>query len=148
MSPGLDWPASPGCQVCGRHSVPGSYLCDVCRGLMHRIDTGKDAVGRRRRVDREARRKALSKQWDPAIRAFRCHYTGIALTEGPGGRRSVTWEHRDPGDASGVVLVADLVNKMKGHMREDEFRTMVHALSRCFDGQPFEESSFPSDRHP
>jgi len=34
---------------------------------------------------------------------------------------------------------------MKSDMTEDDFKAMVGALARRFDGQPFDESSFPSD---
>ena len=139
------WSPSPNCKGCDRESVPGSYLCNRCRRLRDRIQTRKDAFGRGRKVDKEARRKALFSQWDPAIGAFRCYYTGIALTDNFGSRRYATWEHRDVGDESSVVLVADLVNKMKSDMTEDEFGAMIRALCRHFDGQPFDESAFPSD---
>jgi hypothetical protein len=106
----------------------------------------KDALGKGRRVNMEARRKAMSSQWDAAVGAFRCFYTGVPLTENYGSRRYATWEHREPGDESTVVLVADLVNKMKSDLKEDEFRAMVHALSRYFDRQLFDESAFPLDK--
>lgn len=143
-----DWTASPTCKVCGHESLTGSYLCARCRHLLDRMDTRKDAVGKGRTVDKAARRKALVEQWDSDIDGFRCRYTGIKLTHEFGSRRYATWEHRDPGDESSVVLVADLVNKMKGNMSEAEFRTMVRALARHFDDEPFDETAFPPDREP
>jgi hypothetical protein len=88
----------------------------------------------------------MSSQWDPDAGAYRCYYTGVKLLEEGRSPRSVTWEHRVPGDESSVVLVAELVNKMKAYMTEKEFRRMVRELSRRFDGQPFSVSAFPSSR--
>ncbi len=62
-----------------------------------------------------------------------------------GSRRSATWEHVIPGDESSVVLVADLINKMKGDMQEDEFRSVVTALARFFSEGYFDETAFPID---
>jgi hypothetical protein len=116
-----------------------------CRRLLDRVETRKNEFGRGRTVDKGARRWALKGQWDPAIDAFRCHYTGVALATTYGSRRYTTWEHRAAGDESSVVLVADLVNKMKsGDSTEHEFIAMVRALSRHFDGEPFDEFAFPS----
>jgi hypothetical protein len=142
------WTPSPDCRVCGRQSVPGSYLCSVCRQLIRRVDTRKDSLGRGWRIDKKARLEALCKQWDRTVGAFRCHYTRMRLLTDPyGSRRYATWEHVIPGDESSVVLVADVVNKMKGDMREAEFRAIVRALARYFDGGQFDESSIPLDAH-
>jgi hypothetical protein len=92
-----------------------------------------------------ARLAALNRQWDPEAGAFRCHYTGLVLTLVWGSRRSASWEHRTPGDESSVVLVADLVNKMKGDMDEDQFRRVVLALARHFETPGFDEAQFPVD---
>ena len=62
------------------------------------------------------------------IEAFRCFYSDIPLVTEPGTRRSATWEHRTPNDESSVVLVADVVNKMKGNLTDAEFRRIVRAL--------------------
>jgi hypothetical protein len=93
-----------------------------------------------------ARLAALQRQWDPKAGAFRCHYTGITLIDAHGSRRSATWEHVTPGDESSVVLVADVVNKMKGDLTEEEFRVFVRALARHFDEPGFDEGLFPRDR--
>lgn len=97
-------------------------------------------------MDLDARFDAMCSQWDRSIGAFRCYYTGLALTGPPGSRRYATWEHVTPGESSRVALVADIVNKMKNDMDEEEFKTIVRALARHFDGAPFEELSFPSER--
>lgn len=73
---------------------------------------------------------------------------GIALSEKSGTRRYATWEHVMPGNASSVVLTADLIDKMKCDSSEQEFRTLVRALAAAdFDPQEFDESAFPEDRH-
>jgi hypothetical protein len=112
------------------------------------VDIRKDASGRGRKLNMQARREAMSKQWDSSIDAFRCFFTGVPLSEDKGSRRYATWEHREPGDESSVVLVADLVNKMKSDLKEDEFRAMVKALARHFDGLSFAMSAFPFDKVP
>ena len=43
------------------------------------------------------------------------------------------------------MLVADLVNRMKSDMTHDEFRAMVTALARHFDGSDFDDAAFPDD---
>jgi hypothetical protein len=82
-------------------------------------------------------------QWSNERQAFLCAYTGVALDETNGNTRYATWEHRQPGDESSVVLVADLVNRMKGDMTETEFSSMVRALADHFRGEAFDESAFP-----
>lgn len=138
------WAPSEFCQVCGDASVVGSYLCHRCRHLMRRVETRKGSSSRGRRVDMHARLRALQRQWDQEIKAFRCHYTGIALADAHGSRRSATWEHVQPGDESSVVLVADVVNKMKGDLSEDAFRQLVLALAKHFEEPGFDEDAFPN----
>jgi len=138
---------SPWCNVCGRDSIPGSYLCPECWRLMHRLETRRDADGKPRHVDRMARLNALRAQWDPLIEAFRCFYSDIPLVPEPGTRRSATWEHRTPRDESSVVLVADLVNKMKSDMTDVEFRRLVRGLAARFAGGVFDEDDFPPEKH-
>src|SRR5205814_3074892 len=118
-----------------------------CRHLLNRVDTRRDTLGKGVKPNKDARFWAMKRQWDPEIEAFRCAYTDIAMTLDPGSRRSATWEHGTPGVESSVVLVTDLVNKMKADMKEPEFKTMVRALARRFDGE-FDESAFPPDPSP
>lgn len=82
----------------------------------------------------------------PEADAFRCYFTGIALTEEPGDRRSITWEHLDPRDGSRVALAAALINRMKADLTEEQFRGMVKALADHFEhpAVPFDESAWPS----
>jgi hypothetical protein len=136
---------SPDCRVCGRQSVPWSYLCRSCRRLRDRVEQQKDATSRGRKVNIGARRKALYDQWDSEIGAFRCYYTHIPLTDEQGSPRYATWEHRNPSDETSVVLVANIISRMKSDLTENQFRAMVAALSRHFDdSEPFDESAFPS----
>jgi hypothetical protein len=100
-------------------------------------------------VDVAARRAALRAQWDGEAQAFRCHYTGIALSDEYGSVRLATWELRDRGDESSVVLVAELVHRMKADLTDREFTGMVRELARHLEGAPFDETVFPADeRHP
>ena len=139
------WAPSASCRGCGEPSIPRSYVCPRCRRLLQRVETRKDAGGRGRKIDIAARLAAMHRQWDTEAAAFRCLYTGLTLTDSHGSRRSATWEHRIPGDESSVVLVADLVNKMKGDMTEHEFRRVVQALARHFEAPGFDEGDFPLD---
>jgi hypothetical protein len=82
-------------------------------------------------------------QWSEERKAFLCAYTGVELSETLGNTRYATWEHRDASDESSVVLVADLVNRMKGDMTESEFSAMVRALADQFRGEAFDESALP-----
>lgn len=113
---------------------------------MHRVESRRDEQGNPRHPDRPARLNALRAQWDPMIEAFRCFYSDIPLVTEPGHRRSATWEHRTPRDELSVVLVADLVNKMKGDMTDPEFRRLVAGLARRFAGGVFDEDDFPPEK--
>jgi len=105
----------------------------------------KDLDGRRVKSNRQARLRAMRKQYDEVNDVFRCHYTGIRLDGDKGSRRYATWEHLTPRNQSSVALAADLVNKMKANLTDDEFRVMVRALAASFDEGTFEESRFPAD---
>ena len=137
------WTATETCKGCGRPSVARSYLCEDCRRLMQRVETRKDAEKRGRKVDKESRLRALSEQWDGNSGCFRCHFTDVPLTGKHGETNYPTWEHLTPGDESSVRLVADLVNRMKADMTEEEFRGMVIALAAKFKEGQFDESVFP-----
>lgn len=143
--PDRDSSPSENCKVCERTSIEGSYLCLTCRRLMDRGETRRDEAGRAWPVDKNVRQQALKDQWDREAGAFRCYYTGIPLEDVPG-RRYATWEHTTPGESTRVVLVADVINKMKSDMTESEFRSIVLALAERFKGEGFDESAFPADR--
>lgn len=85
----------------------------------------------------------MRNQWSEERKAFLCAYTGVDLSETNGNTRYGTWEHRDADDESSVVLVADLVNRMKGDMTESEFSAVVRALADHFQGGEFDESALP-----
>jgi hypothetical protein len=112
------------------------------------METRRDTEGHLRHVDRAARLAALRTQWDPFIEAFRCHYTDVPLSLKPGTRRTATWEHLTPRDESSVVLLADLVNKMKSDMTDAEFRIVVRALANRFEGGLFDPYAFPAEKPP
>ena len=144
----FDRSMSATCRICQEVSIPRSYLCVRCRALKERIETRKGLDGRGRKVHSDARLWAMWDQWDGNESVFRCKYTGVPLSEVRGSRRYATWEHATPGDEASVVLVADLVNKMKVDMTEPEFRDMVAALARRFEGHDFDAHAFPADRLP
>src|SRR3954451_10827845 len=81
MSVAPYWTPSDDCKGCGRRAVPGSYLCEPCRRLMHRVETRKDASGVGRSIDGRARLAALQRSWDSAISGYRCYYTGVPLND-------------------------------------------------------------------
>lgn len=133
------------CVICGAKSLEGSDLCPRCRSIYKRGENRKGPDGNKRRLDKRARYEAMHNQWRPDLGksgAFECAYTGMALTHDYPSRLYATWEHVDPGDEATVVLVADLVNKMKADMTMTEFEAMVRALVGRFDGGPFEKPTF------
>lgn len=141
------WTASPTCRACGAESIRGSYLCARCRSLMARLDVRKGPDGRGRKVDKGARLRAMQRQFDPTIDAYRCYFTGIALELGPGMRRSAEWAHLTPGEESKVVLACKLVNRMQTDLTEQEFRALVTALAQRFErGELIDPAAFPPDR--
>lgn len=110
---------------------------------MARLETRRDAAGRARPVDKEARLRTMREQYDARVGTFRCYFTGLPLEVGYGSRRSAEWAHRVPGDESSVVLCCKLVNRMQTDLTEIEFREFVITLARHFQGAPFDESAFP-----
>ena len=113
---------------------------------MARLETRKDAQGRGRPVDKQARLRAMQQQFDPSIDGYRCYFTGMPLDLVAGTRRSAEWTHLTPGDESSVVLACKLINRMQTDLTESEFASLVKALARRFEGAPFDESAFPPDR--
>src|SRR6478735_5136049 len=123
-----------------------SYLCARCRPIMARIETRKDPQGRGRAVDKQARLRAMQQQFDPLIDGYRCYFTRIKLELAAGTRKSAEWAHLTAGDESSVVLACKLVNRMQTDLTEPEFKVFVKALAQRFEGKPFDQSAFPSDR--
>lgn len=126
------------CLVCG--SVSGSKrYCGRCSRLLS---------SSKRKGTRAARLRALHDQWNEDHQAFMCKYTDAALTH-TGGARDAEWEHRTPGVADSVVLVAALVNRMKADLTEAQWDDMIRALyERRIEGRPFNEKAFPSNWQP
>ncbi len=113
---------------------------------MGRIETRKDPQGRGRAVDKQARLRAMKQQFDPSIDGYRCYFTDMPLELTAGARRSAEWAHLTAGDESSVVLACKLVNRMQTDLTKSEFEALVKALARRFEGEPFDESAFPTDR--
>jgi len=104
----------------------------------------RDSSGKLRKPDREARIRALQESWDSEARCFRCHYTGIALkTDDHRDHRYLSLEHQIPGNETEIVVVSALLNRMKTDLSDREFRRMVAALARRFEGEDFDETAFP-----
>lgn len=140
------WTASDTCRACGGRSIAGSYLCVRCRPIMGRPETRKGPEGRGRVVDKQARLRAMKNQFDSTIDGYRCYFTNEPLELAAGTRRSAEWAHLTAGDESSVVLACKLINRMQTDLTEQEFETLVKALARRFEGEPFDESAFPPDR--
>jgi hypothetical protein len=70
-------------------------------------------------------------------------YEGASTADN--GPQHATWEHRNPGVASGVVLVAWLVNNIKTDLREREFKAMVKTFAAFWDDEskPFDQAALP-----
>jgi hypothetical protein len=123
------------CSVCRRQSGLKKY-CSICDGLLRRTRKGQ-------KPNMTARRDALHEQWNEDLQAFTCKYTSIRLDHN-GGARNAEWEHVIPGVESSVVLVAALVNRMKGDLTEDQWDAMIGALYALrIQGKPFDESALP-----
>jgi hypothetical protein len=121
--------------VCRRPSGLKHY-CPICEGLLTRKRKGQ-------KPNMAARRDALHEQWSEELQAFTCKYTSIVLTHN-GGARNAEWEHVIPGDESSAVLVAALVNRMKGDLTEDQWDAMIRALYALrIERKPFDESALP-----
>jgi hypothetical protein len=136
--------SAEGCVVCGAEKHAGAYACKRCKKILDRVETRSDADGRLRRVDREARVRALCDSWRDG--AFHCHYTGVTLVTEPArwrDHRYLAFEHQTPGDEASVVVTCSLINRMKTDLNDGEFRLLVTELARTFAGAGFDERAFP-----
>jgi hypothetical protein len=126
------------CRVCG--SVSGAkHYCGRCSRLLS---------SSKRKGTRAARLRALRDQWSADHQAFMCKYTDTALMHS-GGARDAEWEHRTPGDADSVVLVAAVVYRMKADLTEAQWDDMIRALyEKRIECRPFSEKAFPSNWQP
>jgi hypothetical protein len=117
--------------------------------IIDRAETRKDAAGRNRCFDREARISALQAAWRDG--AFHCHYTGVRLIDDPTqfrDHRYVALEHQTPGDESSIVVTCSMVNRMKTDLSDAEFRRVVIELAKVFQGGQFDEQVFPEGKRP
>ena len=137
-----------GCVVCGGVKNHDAYACARCKPILDRIETRRLQSGIVRRSDKQARIDALTASWDAEAGCFRCHYTGVALTEhDPRDDRHLSWERRVRGDESSVVVTSALVSRMMTDLSEAEFQRMVAGLHSRFSGGEFDEAAYP-DRQP
>jgi len=67
------------CDVCHLRVSGDAWRCDRCRKLYKRGDSRKLPDGKAWPIDRPARLRAMRRQWDPKIKAFRCAYTDLPL---------------------------------------------------------------------
>jgi hypothetical protein len=95
---------------------------------MTRVETRKNADGSGRSVDKQARLRAMQRQFDPQIDSYRCYFTDVPLELAAGTRRSAEWTHLTAGDETSVVLACKLVNRMQTDLTEGEFEMLVKAL--------------------
>jgi hypothetical protein len=110
--------------------------------MLDRIETRRNAEGRARQVDKQARLRAMQESWRDG--AFHCFYTDVELVDDDWrDHRYVSWEHRTPGDESSVVVTSALVNRMKTDLSEKEFQRLVTALARRFETGHFDPAAFP-----
>ncbi len=133
------------CKVCGEASMKDADLCARCRLFAKRIGRHADDGGTRVKVSRATRLEAMWNAWHPRSGTFVCAYTGIALSDDPASRRYARWEFGTSGDESSVALISDLINRMKADLSPAEFRRLVRALARQYDGKPFDKRAFPVD---
>src|SRR5688572_29044558 len=64
------------CEVCGDPRHPLASLCSRCKKIVNRVE-----IRAHRSASKLRRTAALRRAWDPALRCFRCEYTGIRLEE-------------------------------------------------------------------
>src|SRR5690348_16839703 len=97
------------CVICGADTHPLAYACTRCKLILGRVEARPN-----RRIDPGARLRALRESWREG--AFRCAYTGVALiTDSNRSRdhRYLVFDHGTPDYESSVVVVCNLVNRMK-----------------------------------
>jgi len=129
------------CEVCHLPAPGMAWRCERCAKLYKRGEVRKKPDGTRWGIDKRARLATMKKQWKDG--AFRCAYTDLRLTEDFGPLHA-TWEHKNPGDPSSVVLVAWLINDMKTDLSHNDFKKMVRALASHFDeARPFNPNALP-----
>jgi hypothetical protein len=135
------------CVVCGAGAHRPAKACARCTRILDRAETRRDASGAVRRVDAAARLRALAGSWRDG--AFRCYYTGVALTEDHArwrDHRYLVFEEKVPGDGASVVVTCALLSRMKAGLTDDQFKVIVAELAKVFGGGAFDEGAFPVQR--
>jgi len=117
------------CEICGQPSFPGSDYCPRHRRFLF----GK--------YERTARLVAFKRAWSPEKDGFVCEYTGVLLDEND---QNSPWyvsiDHRFPGKKGDLAVSARFVNSIKATLTAKQFATVMVALARMMDGEPFDES--------
>ena len=122
------------CNVCRTSIHPLAKLCQRCGKYANRVDI-------RNRPNKNARIKALRDAWDG--NHFKCYYSGVVLEEiNSKSPLYVSFDHRTPRDEDDIVVAAACINDMKTDMSEIEFRAVVIALSKAFQGGTIDEKIF------
>jgi hypothetical protein len=131
---GLKSKIKKSCDVCTAPIHPLAKLCKRCKKIIDRVDM-------RKKPDKLARIDALKRAWDGE--AFRCYYSGVVLNENDHKNpRYLTFDHRIPRKEDDLVVASSCINDMKSDMTEQEFRDMVIALSKRFEGGHFDSRAF------
>ncbi len=114
------------CCICEKETPPRRIYCDRCRALL----------GAR---DRLKRRAALRRAYDRSADAFRCHWSGVLMTEmGRSDPFHLCFDHLVPVETSELVVSSQLFNRMKDQLAPEElplaFRELAaHRAGRSFD---------------
>ncbi len=125
---------------------PQAYACDRCRKILNRVELRRDAAGKARKPNRDARIHALQDAWNKEKWVFECHYTKVPLlTDAKDHRnhRYLSLEHQTPGVETDIVVVSLLINRVEDDLTDGEFKRMVDALSASFRTKKFDQSTFP-----
>ena len=114
------------CYACSRPTPPRQRYCSRCRFYV---------VGRKEQLKRRA---AMREAYDPALDAYRDHWSGVPLD----GRDStgpfrMGFDHLVPVRSSRLVVCSDLSNLMKTELGPEEFRLAVAELTAHHNGAPF-----------
>jgi predicted nucleic acid-binding Zn ribbon protein len=121
------------CEICGQPSFPGSEYCPRHRRFLF----GK--------YERKARLVAFKRAWSAERNGFVCEYTGVLLDEtDPNSPWYVSIDHRFPGKKGNLAVCARFVNSIKANLTAKQFATVMEALARMMDGEPFDEKVIPA----
>ena len=119
------------CEVCDKPLARWGKRCLRCRRIHDNVSS-----------DSRSDVNAITEAMRTAFRddKFYCYYTGIELdTENDQAPNYRSIDHRTPGVRDDLVLCCMFVNEMKSDLDEEEFRTAVIELAKCFQtNQPLD----------